>query len=66
MGGGQNGTPARGQAQPGQMGRYAIAAGHFCIAQTTINRQALRLRWAYGLTEAQANTLAALIWGAGQ
>lgn len=27
MGGGQMETPARGQAQPGQDGRFAIAAG---------------------------------------
>lgn len=33
MGGGQNETPARGQAQPGHGNRYANAAGTSKIAQ---------------------------------
>jgi hypothetical protein len=33
MGGGQDETPARGQAQPGQDGRFATAAGTCKIAQ---------------------------------
>jgi len=33
MGGGQNETPARGQAQPGQGNRYAEAAGTLNITQ---------------------------------
>jgi hypothetical protein len=33
MGGGQKETPARGQAQPGQDGRLAIAAGTCKVAQ---------------------------------
>lgn len=33
MGGGQRETPARGQAQPGQDGRFATAAGTCTIAQ---------------------------------
>ena len=64
MGGGQMETPARGQAQPGQDGRLATAAGTLNIAQTTNIRQALRLRMAYGFTEAQALALTSLIWGA--
>ena len=38
MGGGQVKTPARGQAQPGQEGRYATAAGTPRIAQSTGER----------------------------
>lgn len=64
MGGGQMETPARLQAQPGQDGRFATAAGTLSIAQPKDLRQALRLRMAYGLTEAQALALASLIWGA--
>jgi hypothetical protein len=64
MGGGQMETPVRGQAQPGQDGRLATAAGTFHIAQTKDLRQALRLRMVYELTEAQALALASLIWGA--
>jgi hypothetical protein len=37
--GGQMETPARGQAQPGQDGRYAIAAGIPEIARATATRQ---------------------------
>ncbi len=54
MSGGQKETPARGQAQPGQDGRLAIAAGILKVAQKKNLRQALRLRMA----------LASLIWGA--
>jgi len=35
MGGGQMETPVRGQAQPGQDGRLAIAAGTCKVAQNT-------------------------------
>lgn len=64
MSGGQKETPARGQAQPGQESRLATAAGFPSVAHLQNIRQAMRLRMAYGLTEAQALALASLIWGA--
>jgi len=64
MGGGQKETPVRRQAQPGQDGRFATAAGTCTIAQNQNLRQASRLRLAYGLTEAHALALAFLVWGA--
>jgi len=64
MGGGQKETPVRGQAQPGQDGRFATAAGTCNLTQNQNLRQAYRLRLAYGSTEAHALALASLIWGA--
>jgi selenocysteine lyase/cysteine desulfurase len=64
MGGGQVKTPGRREPQPGQDGRFATAAGTCNLIQNHNLRQALRLRMAFGLTEAQANALASLIWGA--
>jgi len=64
MGGGQKETPVRGQAQPGQDGRFATAAGTLTITENHNLRQALRLRLAYGLTEAHSLALASLVWGA--
>ena len=64
MGGGQKETPVRGQAQPGQDGRFATAAGTCNIPETNNLRKALRLRMTYGLTEAHALALVSLIWGA--
>lgn len=64
MGGGQMETPARGQAQPGQDGRFATAAGTCIVTENRTLRQALRLRVAYGLTEAHALALASMVWGA--
>jgi hypothetical protein len=66
MGGGQMKTPARGQAQPGQESHVEKAADTYILAQASTKLQCLRLRCAHGLTEAQANALALLIWGAGQ
>lgn len=65
MGGGQMETPRGLQADAGQEGRFAAAAGLRNIAQTPMQRQSLRLRRAFGLTEAQAIALAVLAWGAG-
>jgi len=64
MSGGQMETPARLQAQPGQEGRFATAAGTCNIPETNNLRKALRLRMTYGLTEAHALALASLVWGA--
>ena len=36
MGGGQMETPARGQAQPGQDGRFATAAGTLSLSQADV------------------------------
>jgi len=64
MSGGQMETPARLQAQPGQEGRFATAAGTCNLTQNQNLRQALHLRLAYGLTEAHSLALASLVWGA--
>jgi len=64
MGGGQMETPARLQAQPGQEGRFATAAGTCNLTQNQNPRRALRLRMSCGLTEANALALASLVWGA--
>ena len=64
MGGGQKETPVRGQAQPGQDGRLAVAAGTCTVTENHNLRQALRLRVAFGLTEALALALASVVWGA--
>ena len=64
MGGAQNENPGALMTQPGLEDRYATAADLSEIAQTTLERPAFRLRWVYGLTE--ANALAALVWGARQ
>lgn len=66
MSGGQMKTPARGQAQPGQEGRLATAAGFLKVAQSTLERQAYRLHLTHGLTEASVNALAALVWVGGK
>jgi len=64
MGGGQMETPRGWQADTGQDGRFATAAGTCNLTQNQNLRQALRLRVAHGLTEAHALALASLIWGA--
>jgi len=64
MCGGKMETPVRLQAQPGQEGRLATAAGIFTITENHTLRQALRLRVAYGLTEANALALSSMTWGA--
>lgn len=53
------------QQEPGRDKRHAVAAHVPNIAENIDMRQALRLRMAYGLTEAQALALASLIWEAG-
>jgi hypothetical protein len=50
--------------EPGRDKRQAVAAHVPIIADNHNLRQALRIRMAFGLTEAQANALASLIWGA--
>ena len=52
------------EQEPGRDKHQAIAAGIPKIAQKKKLRQAFGLRMAFGLTEAQANALASLIWGA--
>lgn len=69
MTGGQNGNPGARAAQPGLGNRYAEAAGILKVTQAK-GRAMTRLRILYlrrlhGLIEAQAQALAALVWGAG-
>jgi hypothetical protein len=52
------------EQEPGRDKRHAIAAHIPTIAENIDMRQALRLRVAYGLTEAHALALASLVWGA--
>jgi len=64
MGGGKEEARNLREQEPGRDKRHAIAAHVPNIAENIDMRQALRLRMAFGLTEAQANALASLIWGA--
>lgn len=51
------------EQEPGRDKCHAIAAHIPNIAENYNQRQALRLRMAHGLTEAQAQAIAALVWG---
>lgn len=64
MGGGQEEARNLREQEPGWDKRHAIAAHNPNITENIPMRQALRLRLAYGLTEAHALALASMIWGA--
>jgi len=64
MGGGQEEARNLREQEPGRDKRHAIAANIPNITENHNLRQALRLRVAFGLTEAHALALASLIWGA--
>ena len=53
------------QQEPGRGYRNVQTAGTSNLAQSKLNRQILRLRLVYGLTQAQTHTLAVLVWRAG-
>ena len=64
MGVGQEKTRNLREQEPGRDKRHAIAAHIPNVAENIDMRQALRLRLAYGLTEAHSLALASLVWGA--
>lgn len=71
MGGGQKETPVRGQAQPGQDGRFATAAGTLILASGDGRGNALAHRLApFAALDPATLTalwlLAARVWGATQ